>query len=480
MKYSLASIMLIFAILTSCTNEKKQQSLTLEETADIEIQQGNFTKADSLIHLILQSEVDDSIKSHYAFQQERMRRIRLDFRRDEAYIKDKLSAYYPELTNDQLRAWEADKSLEMKIIDGQRRYFNWAHRNLFRVNSEAKKKLKLDANQSDGITRFCEDFIPKMIAGLKRTNKTETEDYKFEITYELTVDSGVVKIGDTLRVWLPFPKSNFARQFDIQLLETNLPDYLVAPDDQWHRSVFFERPVSDSGKQDFIITYKVTTRGQWFGNYLKDIEVYDETSPLFKTYTAERLPHIEFSDQIKSITDSIVGQSTEPHEIVRKIYTWIDDNFPWASAREYSTIPNIPAYALENKHADCGIHTLLFMTMARYKGIPAKWQSGWILIPGEVGLHDWAEVYFEGLGWVPVDQSFERIDSEDEDVKYFYTCGVDPYRLIVNDDYSRSFYPPKKHFRSETVDFQRGEVETQDRNLYFNEWRYGMTVKYLE
>ncbi len=107
--------------------------------------------------------------------------------------------------------------------------------------------------------------------------------------------------------------------------------------------------------------------------------------------------------------------------------------------------------------ADTAQKINVFMTMARYKGIPAKWQSGWILIPGEVGLHDWAEVYFEGLGWVPVDQSFERINSDDEDVQYFYTCGVDPYRLIINDDYSRSFYPPKKYFRSETVDFQRGE-----------------------
>jgi len=40
-------------------------------------------------------------------------------------------------------------------------------------------------------------------------------------------------------------------------------------------------------------------------------------------------------------------------------------------------------------------------------------------------------------------------------VKYFYLGGIDAYRLIVNDDYSRDLYPAKIYPRSETVDFQR-------------------------
>lgn len=473
-------ILFLIVFLTNCESKKDSNLTLLKQSADTEILQGNFTRADSLIDMILQMDIEEDTRAKYSFEKERMRRIRLDFRRDESYIREKLADYYPELTDEQLRTWEADKSLEMKMIDGQRKYFNWAHRNLFRVNAEAKKRLKIDANQSDGITEFCEAFVPQMIAELKPNGAVATVAYNFEITYTLSVDSGAVNIGDTLHAWLPYPRPKNVRQLDIHLLETNHSEYVLSPGSQVHRSIFFEKPVTNSGPQDFIIKYRVSTRGEWYGHQLENIRPYDKNKEPYQTYTAERLPHIEFSDQIKRLTDSIVGEETNPYYIVRKIYSWIDDNFPWASAREYSTIPNIPAYALQNKHADCGIHTLLFITMARYKGIPARWQSGWILIPGEVGLHDWAEVYFEGLGWVPVDQSFERISSNDEDVKYFYTCGVDPYRLIVNSDYSGQFYPPKTHFRSETVDFQRGEVETQHRNLYFNEWSYDMTVKYLE
>ncbi len=127
-------------------------------------------------------------------------------------------------------------------------------------------------------------------------------------------------------------------------------------------------------------------------------------------------------------------------------------------------------------HGDCGIKTILFMTLARYNGIPAKWQSGWMMHPGEINLHDWGEIYFEGIGWVPVDQSFGIVDSENEAVKYFFLGGIDAYHFIVNDDYSKPLFPAKIYPRSETVDFQRGEVEWRGGNLYFDKWDYEMEI----
>jgi hypothetical protein len=130
-------------------------------------------------------------------------------------------------------------------------------------------------------------------------------------------------------------------------------------------------------------------------------------------------------------------------------------------------------------HGDCGIKTLLFITLCRYNGIPARWQSGWMLHPGNVNLHDWGEIYFEGIGWIPVDQSFGIIDSEIEDAKYFFFGGTDQFHMIVNEDYSDQFYPQKNYERSETVDFQRGELEWRGGNLYFDKWNYNMKVEYL-
>ena len=44
--------------------------------------------------------------------------------------------------------------------------------------------------------------------------------------------------------------------------------------------------------------------------------------------------------------------------------------------REYFTISNISEYAATNLKGDCGVQAILFITLCRIAGIPAKWQSG--------------------------------------------------------------------------------------------------------
>jgi transglutaminase-like putative cysteine protease len=157
----------------------------------------------------------------------------------------------------------------------------------------------------------------------------------------------------------------------------------------------------------------------------------------------------------------------------------VSDSIPWASAREYSTIPEIAEYCLRNHHGDCGIQTMLFMTLCRLNGIPARWQSGWMMHPGSVDMHDWCEICLVGSHWIPVDPSFGlQKRQRTEQGKWFYFGGLDGYRLIINNDISAPFSPAKQFFRSETVDFQRGEVEWRGGNLYFDKWNWNMDVKY--
>ena len=170
---------------------------------------------------------------------------------------------------------------------------------------------------------------------------------------------------------------------------------------------------------------------------------------------------------------------TNPLLQARRIFRWVNDQFPWASAREYSTIDNIPEYVLDNRHGDCGQVTLLFLTLCRICGIPAHFQSGFMLHPGAWNLHDWGEIYFEGVGWIPVDQSFGiPIFARNEAETWFFLGGIDAWRMIVNNDYGQPLVPQKQYPRSETVDFQRGEVEWAGGNLYFNQWDYTMEITY--
>ena len=136
---------------------------------------------------------------------------------------------------------------------------------------------------------------------------------------------------------------------------------------------------------------------------------------------------------------------------------------------------------LDELHGDCGQVSLLYISMMRSLGVPARWESGWMLHPWSKNLHDWAEVYFEGIGWVPVDVSFGRyVNSENENERNFFSTGMDFYRFATNTGICSQLYPSKKFIRSETVDFQVGEVECSKGNLFYPGWSKKLEVLSIE
>lgn len=405
---------------------------------------------------------------------ERDARIAIDFSRDCTYILDYLKPYYPDLTQEQVAAWEASKALEGRVIDGQKRYFRNAGRNLFRIDREAKKVFEA----VNGVTRDVEDvyldtYNHDVIAAVRSTGENLVKPVTFVIKYELTVKPDVVPAGETVRAWMPYPREDQNSMTDIQLLSASESDFIIAPDEVEHKSIYMEKTAEAGKPTVFSYTFSFTGYNEWYDFSPEDCKPYDTASDLYKTYTAERKTHIVFTNRIRALADSLTAGETNPYLKARNIYRWIAETYPWASAREYSTLENIPMYVLENGHGDCGQVGLLLVTLCRAAGIPARWQSGWMLHPGAVNMHDWSEIYYEGIGWVPTDVSFGRGRGEVKDIEdeyFFYTKGLDAYRLICNSDYSGQFYPAKKFIRSETVDFQRGEVEWAGGNLYFNQW----------
>ncbi len=78
-----------------------------------------------------------------------------------------------------------------------------------------------------------------------------------------------------------------------------------------------------------------------------------------------------------------------------------------------------------------------------------------------------------------MDVTFGRLQSGDPQIDGFYLGGLDAYRIAFNDDFSQPFVPAKQHFRSDTVDSQRGEVEWRGGNLYFDHWDYEFKARVL-
>jgi transglutaminase-like putative cysteine protease len=444
------------------------------------VQSGEFKKAIEMIDEKLKS---DQISSEeifeLQFEKERMDRIRKDFNKTAEDVLKFVNKYYPEAKAKDLEKWENDGSLEYKVIDGNKWYFSRTASNLFRINTEARKQKELlDGYIKDPLDAFLEEYIPTVLDESANAQESLVNPVTFKLNYTVTVDANAVPDDEMIKCWLPFPREGHQRQTEIKLLAVNNDEYVIASNDNPQRTLYLQKPAMKDQPTIFNMVLEVTNYNE-VNLILPDlIKPYNKASGIYKTYTAERAPHIVFTDKIKNLSKEIVGDEKNPYLIAKKIFTWISTNIPWAGAREYSTIENISDYCITRKHGDCGIKTLLFITLCRYNGIPAKWQSGWMLHPGEVNLHDWSEIYLEGYGWVPVDQSFGIVESDQEDVKYFFLGSIDPYHLIVNDDYSKELFPAKTFPRSETVDFQRGELEWRGGNLYFDQWDYHMDVEY--
>ncbi|MDD3108349.1 MAG: transglutaminase-like domain-containing protein, partial [Alistipes sp.] len=268
----------------------------------------------------------------------------------------------------------------------------------------------------------------------------------------------------------------------VALLSTFPTQHTLSPQGSAHRSVYLEQVARKDQPTIFTETLRQRCTAQYFSKeyLMAHCQPYDTLCEAYRTYTAERPPHILFSPQIVHQAQALAEGCTNPVEIMTRIYDWID-RMPWASAIEYSVIPSIPTYVMAHQRGDCGQVSLLLISMLRSLGIPARWESGWILYPldGETGLHDWASVYYEGIGWVPVDVSFGNLmHIEDPCVRHFFRSGIDNYRWIVNRDYGQPFVPIKQYLRSEPIDFQRGEVESTQGNLYFDQWSYDLQVSY--
>jgi transglutaminase-like putative cysteine protease len=242
--------------------------------------------------------------------------------------------------------------------------------------------------------------------------------------------------------------------------------------------VYLEQPAQAGKPTKFSITYELDVFGQYQPIEASKVKPVPPSAQL-EPYLAERPPHIVFTPEIRKYSREIVGDETNPYLIAKMLFDAVD-RIPWAGAREYSTISNLSAYTLSAGHGDCGQQTLLLMTLLRLNGIPARWQSGWVYSDGDYdNMHDWGQLYLAPYGWVPMDVTFGRLHSGDPQIDSFYLGGLDAYRIAFNDDFSQPFVPAKQHFRSDTVDSQRGEVEWRGGNLYFDQWDYEFKAQVL-
>ena len=461
------------------------QQEVLNEANRLELE-GHFKAAATLLSRALANEtLPAATHKELEFEADRLERIKKDFpdTRDQFFADLKKSV--KGLTPQEFEQWVIEQRFDSRSIDGQRYFMKDSVANLFfRYPELQARRLPPKDNTALDLRRW------QTCVAIKKAALAENRPYvlpkRFQVTMSVTADPNSAPDGQTLRAWLPIPRQ-YPFQSDFKLISASPAVAHMDPPDSPIRSAYFEQSVRKDQRANFTVQYEYTVRGVWFDANPDEVKPADLRDPELEKFTREA-PHVVFTPEMRALSEQIAGGEANPYRKAKRFYEWIADHIQYSFAIEYSTIRNISDYCRTKRYGDCGQEALLFITLCRLNGIPARWQSGWSTFPGGKFMHDWTEVYFTPSGWVPVDPymgiyamryATTLKPEQRREIRDFYFGGLDQYRVIANSDHSQPLTPAKRSMRSDNVDFQRGELEWGDHNVYFDHYSYELSVKEL-
>ena len=129
---------------------------------------------------------------------------------------------------------------------------------------------------------------------------------------------------------------------------------------------------------------------------------------------------------IRKLAKEIVGDSVETMEQVSRLKHWVHAHIRQTMAANASTATDV----LENRAGDCTELTLLFVSLARALGIPAREVNGVMFVGAGhrfFGWHAWAEIH-NGHQWVSVDPTWDEVYVDATHLKV--SEGVDDWRWV--------------------------------------------------
>jgi transglutaminase-like putative cysteine protease len=447
--------------------------------------QGHFREAAAVLEKELHSlELSNGDRQRLTWELDRLDRIKQDFSLTRDPLYSGLKKSVRGLTPEEYDRWIKECRFETRLIDGELRFMTASVGNLFFRYPELNSRRIPPPQTRDLQARHWE-----VCDAIKRVALQQHQPYvlpkRFATRMTLKVQADTVPAGETVRGWIPVPRL-YPHQREFRIISADPALKRLDTEQSRIRSAYLEAIARPGKPIQFSLDYEYTSYGIWFDVAPEKVRAITPDDAL-KEFTAEG-PHVEFTPQIRELSQQIAGTETNPFRQARKFYDWISEHIQYSYALEYSTVRNLSSECLQKNHGDCGQEALLFITLCRLNGIPARWQSGWNIFPGDKSIHDWSEIYLPPYGWIPVDpymgiyarQLATSLTTEQRnEIRDFYFGGLDPYRLTANSDHNQELTPPKRSFRSDNVDFQRGELEWGNHNIYFDRFSYQLTTKEL-
>ena len=354
---------------------------------------GRFEQADRVIAKRLQRELPLALRKRLELERAVLARIPAQYPFSYDAALHLLSDTFRGFKSAELQElWEED-AVDWFYINGQVHFKDDIVATLVKTRPALAARAKSKRHLQDKEEHF--SLLDSEIASMKANGRAAR---RLHIRTSLQIGKGAVRAGEILRVHLPIPKE-YAQVKNFTLLHTTpVPAHIAAPDYE-QRTVYFEEAYSPG--QVYSVEY-VFDNCVCYQNPNPDMVL--DAQPSF--YTEELAPHIMFTPYLCNLADEIIGEESNPLLKARKIYDFVTTRMMYSFVRPYFTITDISAYAAAGLKGDCGIQALLFITLCRIAGIPARWQSGLFASARSIIAHDWAQYYIAPFGWLFADCSF--------------------------------------------------------------------------
>ena len=307
-----------------------------------------------------------------------------------------------------------------------------------------------------------EYFNRRLHENLDIMKKQGGRGYRFRIREHIAPNAAHSRPGSVIRVHLPYP-AECPEQSAITLIDSSHPVYIS---DSQHRTAFIETEHRDGA--DYWIEFSYEIREKYI---VPDASAVSAGQPDMDDFLCEEFPQIRFTPAICELAAELRGNETNPLLLARRAYDWVTRHVAYSYMRDYLFMDFIPGFAMLNDRGDCGVMALLFITLCRAMGVPARWQSGSHVEPDSIGSHDWAQFFVAPYGWLPADPSFGggALRKGDTELWDHYFGNLDPYRQINCTGFAKPFDPPRLYLRRDPYDNQSGEIEYPDAPLWYDD-----------
>ncbi|MCR5230680.1 MAG: transglutaminase domain-containing protein [Solobacterium sp.] len=421
---------------------------------------GDLSKADSIIDMMLDDDkVPEEMKERLILEKEILRRYPENYPYTEEEGLQMIRQEIPDFTMEELQQWEDRRAAEFVYINGEKRLYKRFFGTMKKVYPDLAKRAGIDKDF------YANPLLDENIACMKKNGHAV---WHFRLRHQLRIKDEAFRPGEKITVHLPVP-TDAVNMKNIRIISTE-PEGYASDLHSGQRTVCFSgafqenRPFAVEYEYDSETVYNCPEKGFDDGN--------------FREFTREEAPQIVFTPVIRLIGDRLRGTETDPVVLARRVYDFVTTKMVYSFVRQYLLLGIIPEYAIGEMKGDCGVQALTFITLCRYLGIPARWQSGQFVEPSDIGNHDWAMFYAAPYGWMFADCSFggAAYRAGNTERHNYYFGNLDPFRMASCSEFMCEFDPPKKHYRIDPYDNQSGEAEYEDRGLDGSEFETERTV----